>query len=161
MNWGRYWAALAAATLVTVSGCGQDAGPAPSPPTIQAVGVATDVRLYPDYTRIVFADGTVQEVPATYRQIGDPPGFDLVIIGSDGTGPFLASFPTQAGLPANCYRANTTGIERGTHIEIEGVLWAKAPSFAAAAAPESGLAYPGGTRFCFNDGGLITSVIGR
>lgn len=161
MNWGPYRAGLAAAMLVTVNGCGQDAGPAPSPPTIQAAGVATDVRLYPDYTRIAFADGTVEEVPATYRQIGDPPGFDLVIIGSDGTGPFLASFPNQAGLPADCYRANTTGIERGTHIEIEGVLWAKASSFAAAAVPERGFAYPGGTRFCFNDLGLIASVIDR
>jgi hypothetical protein len=155
----RGLAALAGAALLALSGCGKDAGPAPSPPTLQAVGVATDVRFYQDHTRFVFADGTVQVVPASYRQIGESPGFGLIIIGLDDTGPFVASFPTQAGLPADCYRENRTGIERGAYIEMEGVLWAKAPSFTSAAAPENGSAYPGGTRFCFNDRGLVAGVV--
>lgn len=161
MGRARYPAALAVASLVALVRCGQEAGPAPSPPTIQAVGIATDVRFYPDFARIVFADGTVQDVPTSHRQIGESPGLGLVIIGFDSTGPFVASFPTQDGLPADCYRANTTGIERGAYIEIEGVLWAKAPSFASATVPEIGSAYPGGTRFCFNDRGMVAAVIDR
>jgi len=155
----RYLAVLSGAALLALSGCAKEAGPAPSPPILQAVGVATDVRLYEDHTRFVFADGTVEEVPATYRQIGESPGSGLIIIGFDASGQFVASFPTQAGLPADCYRENRTGIERGAYIEMEGVLWAKAPSFTSAAAPANGSAYPGGTRFCFNDRGLVVAVI--
>ena len=119
----------------------------------------TEVRFYQGYVRIVFADGTVHEVLAGYRQIGTT-GFGVTIIGSDRSGPFVASFPTQAGLPPDCYRENAVGIERGQYIEAEGVLWSKAPTFTSAIHPDVGSAYPAGTRFCFNSHGLITTVIG-
>lgn len=122
--------------------------------------MATDVRFYQDSVRYTFADGTVHEVPAGYRQIGDSPGFGVVIIGSDGNGPFVAAFPTQAGLPPDCFRENAEGIDRGAYIETEGVLWSKAPTFTSPIHPDVGSAYPGGTRFCFNDHALITEVIG-
>ncbi|MEO7332779.1 MAG: hypothetical protein ABIZ71_02425 [Gemmatimonadales bacterium] len=147
------------ALLVALTACGPAAGPAPSPPAIQAVGVATEVRIYQDYTRYVFADGSVHEVPNSYRQIGD--GGGLVIIGFDSQGPFVASFPIQGGLPSDCYRENAVGIERDAYIEAEGILWAKAPGFASADAPALDTEYPAGTRFCFNDRGLIAYVIGR
>jgi hypothetical protein len=140
--------------------CGTVAEPAPSPPTIQAVGVATDVRIYPDHTRYVFADGTVHEVPPEYRQLGDGAGFGLVVIGSDEDGPFVLTFPLQADLPPDCYRENGVGIERGDHIELWGVLFAKAPGFSSPVLPTLGAEYPAGTRFCLNDRGLVTSVIG-
>jgi hypothetical protein len=146
--------------LLVGAGCSRGASPAPSPPTIEAVGVATDVRFYEGHVRIAFADGTVHEVAAGYRQIGDSPGFNVIIIGSDSQGPFVASFPTQAGLPPDCFREHAEGIERGAYIETEGVLWSKAASFASPVHPDVGSTYPGGTRFCFNGRGLITEVIG-
>jgi hypothetical protein len=63
-------------------------------------------------------------------------------------------------LPPDCFRENDIGIERGKYIETEGVLWPKAPSFTSPIHADIGSAYPGGTRFCFNDHGLITEVIG-
>jgi hypothetical protein len=145
---------------IALAGCGATGGPAPSPPRIQAVGVATDVRIYADHIRYVFADGSVHEVTADYRQMGDGGGFGLVVIGSDAEGAFVVTFPTQGGLPADCYRDNGVGIERGDHVELWGVLFAKAPGFPSEAEPEIGAAYPAGTRFCLNDRGLVTSVIG-
>lgn len=160
MRRGSSTAALTTAILLTLAACRQDAGPAPSPPTIEAVGVATDVRFYQDHMRLVFADGSVHEVPTSYRQVAEAPGNWLVIIGSDSTGPFVASFPTQAGLPADCFRNNSTGIERGDYLETDGVLWAKAATYTSATTPEIGSPYPGGTRFCFNSLGLVTAAIG-
>ena len=147
---------LAALTACSI---GVSSGPAPVPPTIQAVGVATDIRIYPDYTRIVFADGSVHEVPNSYRQVGESTGFWLVIIGSDAEGNFVASFPTQGGLPPDCYRENAAGIERGDYIEAEGVMWAKAPDFSAPVQPAVGSKYPPGMRFCFDDRGLVSGVV--
>ncbi len=106
--------------------------------------MATDVRFNQDSVRIVFADGTVHEMPAGFRQIGDSPDFGLGLIGFDARGPFVAAFPIQAGLPPDCYRENAEGIERGAYIETEGVLWSKAPSFTSPIHPDVGSAYPGG-----------------
>lgn len=154
---------LAAVLLLlgALTACGSQAGPAPSPPAVAAVGIATDVQIHADGTRLVFADGSVHEVPSSYRWIGEAPGLSwLVIIGSDGEGNFVASFPLQDGLPPDCYRENAVGIDRGAYIEAEGVLWAKAPDFSASAHPDTGSAYPAGTRFCFNERGLVSGTIG-
>lgn len=112
MRRGGDSAAFVAVLLLVMTGCTLGVSPEPSPPTIQAVGVATDIRFYPGYVRIAFADGTVHEVPAGYRQVGDSPSFNVVIIGSDSTGPFVASFPTQAGLPPDCFRKHAVGIRQ-------------------------------------------------
>ena len=144
--------------VAACNGIGGTAGPAPSPPTLQAVGIVTDVRYYEDHARYVFSDGSVHEVPASYRQVGDPGA--LVIIGFDEAGPFVASFPLQGGLPPDCYRENAVGIERGAYIEAEGILWAKAPGFMSAETPALDTKYLPGTRFCFNDRGLVAYVVG-
>jgi hypothetical protein len=151
---------LAAVLFAVLAGCASGAKPAPSPPTIEAVGVATDVRIYADRTRNVFADGNVHEVPASDRQLGDGGLFDLVVIGSDAEGRFVLTFPLQADLPPDCYRENGVGIERGAHIELWGILLEKAPGFSSPVETAIGAEYPGGTRFCLNDHGLVTSVIG-
>ena len=117
-----------------------------------------DAGYYSDHARYVFSDGSGHEVPTSYRQIGDLG--DLVIIGSDRGGPFVASFPIQDGLPPDCYRETAVGIERGAYIEAEGIMWAKAPGFASPGTPAVGTEYTPGTRFCFNEHGLIESVIG-
>lgn len=148
------------ALLAALTACSIGVSSAPSPPTLLAVGVATDIQIHRDYTRIVFADGSVHEVPNSYRQVGESPGNSwLVIIGSDAHGSFLASFPTQGDLPPDCYRENAAGIERGEYIEAEGVMWAKAPDFSSSVQPAVGRDYPLGTRFCFDDRGLISKVV--
>lgn len=86
-------------------------------------------------------------------------GFGLVIVGEDREGAFVAGFMTQDGLPSDCYVENGEGVERGSYIESSGVLWAKAPSFNSPIHPALGESYPGGTRFCFNDRGLVATVI--
>ncbi|MEP6470035.1 MAG: hypothetical protein ABJC24_09720 [Chloroflexota bacterium] len=86
-------------------------------------------------------------------------GFGLVILGDDQAGPFVAAFMAQEGLPSDCYVENGEGIERGSSIESSGVLWAKAPTFNSPVHPALGESYPGGTRFCFNERGLVASVI--
>jgi hypothetical protein len=146
--------------LLLLAACSRGADVAPPPPTIEAVGVATDVRIYADHIRYEFADGSVHEVTSHYRQLGDGAGFGLVVIGSDAEGAFVATFPTQGGLPPACYRDNGVGVERGGHVELWGVLFAKAPGFPSEVEPELGAEYPAGTRFCLNDRGLVTSVIG-
>ena len=150
--------ALSAVAMVALLGCTATDGSTPRPPTIQAVGIATDVRISADQTRYAFAEGSVHEVPNSSRQIGDG-GFGLVIIGSDSEGPFVAGFPTQDGLPGDCYRENAAGVDRGGYIETQGVLWAKAPTFASPVHPAPGASYPAGSRFCFDETGRIASVI--
>jgi hypothetical protein len=146
-----------AALMLALTACGLLASPAPNPPTILSAGVTVDAKVGQsvEYT---YADGTTREVnPAGYRQL-TPAGWfgPLVILGQDDTGPFVASFMTQEGLPSTCYFENAEGIARGAYIETRGVLWARASSLAS---PASGSTYPIGTRFCFNAQGVIDGVI--
>ena len=146
-----------AALLLALTGCGLIPSPAPNPPTILAAGVVTDAKVGQtiEYT---YADGTTREVnPDGYRQL-TPAGWSgpLVILGHDDTGLFVASFMTQDGLPSTCYFENAEGIARGSYIETRGVQWPKASSVASTA---SGSAYPIGTRFCFNERGVIDGLI--
>jgi hypothetical protein len=150
-------AALVLGVLLALTGCGLEANPAPHPPTILSAGVITDAKVGQsiEYT---YADGTTREVnPDGYRQL-TPGGWfgPLVILGHDDSGPFVASFMTQEGLPSTCYVENAEGIARGSYIETRGVLWAKV-SFVTS--PASGSSYPIGTRFCFNEQGVIGGLI--
>ena len=109
-------------------------------------------------TRYVFADGSVHDVPNSYRPIGDPG--ELVIIGSDAQGNFVASFPLQGGLPPDCYRENAVGIERGDYIEAEGVLWAKAPDFTSLVQPAVGPKTASARASASTERGQITRAFG-
>lgn len=131
------------------------------PPTIEFAGVPAEIRIGPTAVTYVLADGDTLEVEmAGYRALGpaDWSG-ELVILGSDAEGLFVASFMTQDGLPDDCYVENQVGIDRGSHIESRGVLWRKAPSFEAAEAVLPDHTYAAGTRFCFDHSGEITSAI--
>ena len=134
-----------------------------SVPAIDKVGVVYDVRIYADSVRYRFPDGTVREVPTdVYREITSHGwGGGLIILGEDRDGPFVAAFLEQDGLPRGCYVENSVGIDRDAYIELLGVLWTKAPGFTSPVDPAVGESYPPGARFCFNDRGLITTVIGR
>ena len=137
----------------------------PPPPTaapvIEFAGIPTETFLGATTATYTLADGGTLEVDmADYRVVGphDWSG-DLIVLGSDADGLFVASFMTQGGLPEDCYVENAVGIDRGTHIETRGVLWRKAGSFVAAQLVLPDEVYPAGTRFCFDDTGEITSTV--
>jgi len=153
--------ALAGLLMATaLAGCGLLASPPPDPPVIDHVAVPTDV-LIGQTVQYTFTDGAHLEVdPATYRTLtphgwGVPGG--LVIVGSDTSGLFVAAFSTQEGMPADCYVENAPGRARGAYIETRGVLWAKDPSVPTR---DDGSAYGSGTRFCFNERGVIDRITG-
>jgi hypothetical protein len=153
-----------AGLLAALAACASEGTSPPAVPTIAKAGVVTDLRIYNDKVRYTFSDGEVREVPTEgYRQLtsNDWGGFGLVILGHDLDGLFVAAFLAQEGLPSDCYVENGEGIERGAYIESRGVLWAKSPGFTSSINPALGEPYPMGTRFCFNDHGLVASVIGR
>jgi len=70
------------------------------------------------------------------------PGGGLVILGTDEGGRFLGGFPTQGGLPDDCYVDNSTGVDRGTFVELYGVLWRKSPEFVPAQLVRPDYPYP-------------------
>jgi hypothetical protein len=156
--------ALALGLALGLAACAPASLPAPSPPSISRVGIVTGLDLGNDFVRYTFDDGsTMQFDPTAYRQLTDDGwgGFGLVVIGFDADGQFVAAFPTQDGLPTDCYVENYEGIERGDYIQMHGVLWKKAPGFDDADLPDAGTAYPGGTRFCFNEHGEVSGIIPR
>jgi hypothetical protein len=150
------------ASLLLVS-CESVFPPPSAPPVIEFVGKPSETRIGATSVTYVLADGGTLEVDvAGYRVLGphDWSG-ELVILASDAEGMFVASFLPQEGLPHDCYVDNEVGIDRGSYIEIRGVLWRKAPSFLAAEPVTPDRRYPAGTRFCFDDSGEITSTVGR
>lgn len=90
--------------------------------------------------------------------LGDP-----FVFGTDATGQFVGVFANQEGLPADCFiipAGGYHGIERGSFIELEGVLWRKAPTFRSSQpAPAPGDIYPPYARFCFDERAQITSIV--
>jgi hypothetical protein len=132
-----------------------------APPEIEFAGLVTDVRTFAEHHEFTDAAGRVRAIDiGEYRQIGEHACcFDLVILGHDAAGPFLATFPTQGGLPDDCYVENDVGIDHGSHIEILGIAWRKAPGFLSTVA--FGTQYPSGTRFCFDERGMISSTVGN
>lgn len=144
-----------------LASCAATPPPPSAPPVIEFVGIPTESRLGVTTATYVLADGGILEVDiADYRVLGPHEwSGELIILGSDAGGPFVASFMPQDGLPDDCYVENEVGIDRGTYIETRGVLWRKALSFAAAEVVLPNQAYAAGTRFCFDDSGEITSTV--
>lgn len=134
--------------------------PAPAPPVIEWAGVPTEVRVEQTVTYVLPDGGTLEVGPAGVRTV-TPAGWsgDLVIIGSDADGMFVATFMRQDGLPDTCYVENELGVDRGTHVETRGILWSKSPAFQAAEAIVPDTQYLAGTRLCFDRSGHITSTV--
>ncbi len=123
----------------TVS-CAPAPPPSATPPVIEFVGVPAEVRLGDAAVTYVLEDGGSLMVDvAGYREVG-PHGWsgELIVLGSDADGPFVSSFTRQAGLPDDCYVENEVGVDRGAHIEIRGILWAKGSGFTPAAPVSAG-----------------------
>ena len=156
---------VAALTAGVVSACAATPLPEPAgtaalrPPEIEFAGLVTDVRTSGEHHEFTDAAGTVHAIDMNeYRQVGEHACcFDLVILGSDAAGSFVAIFPNQGGLPEDCYVENDVGIDRGSHIEILGVMWRKAPGLQGVV--PFGVAYPSGSRFCFNERGMIAGLV--
>lgn len=156
-------ALLALGVSLLLASCESNSPPPSAPPVIEFVGKPSETRIAARTVTYVLADGGTLEVDvAGYRVLGPHEwSGELVVLGSDADGMFVASFLPQDGLPDDCYVENEVGIDRGAHIEVRGVLWRKAPSFAAAEPVAPGHRYPAGTRFCFDDTGEITSTVAR
>jgi hypothetical protein len=124
------------------------------------VGVVAEAELG-NTVRYVFTDGRTTEVVTANYRVLTPHGWDgeLVVLGQDQAGDFVASFSTQADMPADCYVENSKGVDRGAYVQLRGVLWRKASGFQSATQPPNGAAFPGGTRFCLDDQGLITNAV--
>lgn len=155
-------AIVLAASLL--GGCTSDpASSPPSPPTIQAIGILADEHIADPNRTYILADGRTFEVSieATRVLFEGGPGQPFVL-GTDASGPFVGVFMHQDGLLEDCHLAGIgpDAIERGTFIEIEGVLWRKAAAFhSSAASPALGSRYDGSIRFCFNDAAEVTSTV--
>jgi len=136
-----------------------------SPPSFEAIGILADERVSdPDRTYIL-ADGRRFDVSMLQTRLLFDEGGGIgapFVLGSDATGSFVGIFGRQDGLPDGCNIAGIggRGIDRGTFIEIKGVLWRKAPLFdPGSAPPSSGTPYPSSTRFCFDDHARVTSTV--
>ncbi|HSI98800.1 MAG TPA: hypothetical protein VLA59_00265 [Patescibacteria group bacterium] len=132
----------------------------PEPPSIEIAGLPAEVRLG-STIEYEFADGESRRIDPNGWRVITPHGWsgELVIIGIDEAGQFVASFARQGGLPDDCYVENEMGIDRGDHIETRGILWRKAASFTPAEAVRRDASYPSGTRFCFTEHGEISSTV--
>lgn len=147
-------APLRSATLLPalglLSACAAPTEPPPLPPELLVVGTVVEVR-FEDGRQYLLDDGrTIEALPPARILFEGGPGQPLVL-GRDAAGEFVGVFMAQEGLPADCHLPGLgpAGIERGTYIEIDGILWAKAPGFTSTETPVDG-AYAGSTRFCFN-----------
>ncbi len=131
-----------------------------APPTILRAGIASEVSTDGSSVEIRFASGPPTRLSlAGLRLVTGGVGGELVVLGSDAAGPFLAGFTTQDGLPSGCYVENARGIDRGGFIEVRGILWQKSAAIEDPVGPGTGRAYPSGTRFCLDETAAIWAVV--
>jgi hypothetical protein len=130
-----------------------------NPPTLYQVVLTTATEITEGAIHYVFADGRAAWVMTGGRTLINDGTGDLVIIGHDGRGGFVAGYTRQGGLPTDCFVDNSTGIDRGAYIELRNILWTKTTNFGAANAVAPDHQYPGGTRFCFNEFGEIWRTV--
>ena len=158
----RVWAGIS--VILALSACIVEArltpGLAPAgPPEIEFAGLVTDVKLFDDRYEFTDVDSIVHTIGIDeYRQLGAFPCCrDLVVLGNDADGKFLVTFRLVEGLPLDCHVGYDFGVDRGSHIELFGVLWRKAPGFQDAVPVDT--EYMLGTRFCFDTHGRVASFV--
>lgn len=132
------------------------------PPTIEIAGVVTSVSQDNEAAYYVLAGG--REFAARFSETrllegSGSWGGDMVVAGKDSVGRFVVARMTQGGLPADCYVDNSRGIDRGSFIELNEVLWKKAGDFIQGQPVRPDYTYPGATRFCFNPNAEVTRTI--
>jgi hypothetical protein len=140
------------------------AQPSPPPaPSFEAVGQLASATVAGAIHTYVLEDGRTFELNSESVDIlfeggpGNP-----VVAGTQGDQRFAGVFVHQDGLPAGCWLPGigADGIEWGAAIEIDGVLWTKAPGFrAGSTAPRRGDHYASSARFCFDAQARVTGVV--
>ena len=159
--------AIAGIAAMVVGGCSwappTSAPSAPSPPTIQAIGILADLHISDPNRTYILDDGRTFEVSITTTRLlfAGGPGQPFVL-GTDGAGPFLAVFAHQDGLPEDCHipGPGAYAIERGAFVEIGGVLWGKASTFHSSASPPAlGASFDTSLRFCFNERAEVAYIV--
>lgn len=123
------------------------------------IGRAESIDASDEQIKIRYDDGRGAAVLLAGRRLINGGTGDIVIIGHDDRGAFVAGYMRQDGLPSNCFVDNAPGVDRGDYIELRDILWSKASYFSSAVAVQADHAYPGGTRFCFNEMGLIWATV--
>jgi len=136
----------------------------PNPPIIETVGILEAELIFAEpKRRYQLADGRTFEISTDQTRVLFEGGLGHpFVMGRDAAGPFVASFAGQVGLPETCHIIPVAGpgIERGAYIEVQGVLWSKAPGFATTVpTPGLGAEWPGAARFCFDELARITTVV--
>lgn len=152
------WLGWLLATLTLLAACSQPAI-RPATSTIHVVGLIAEERLYGDKVVYTLESGQSWEAQAgTFRSIMNL-ATRLLVVGSDANGVWVATLGPQDGLPPDCNFTHDRGAEWVDAVAIAGVLWEKAPGFAADPMPSLGSDYPPATRFCMNENGKVTSTI--
>lgn len=153
---------LAVATLVVACG---EAKPAqrPSPPALEAVGVVVDELYFDDRTVFKLVDGTVWErrndqFRFRYQYSARS---TLFVSGTDAEGTYVYLIGGSRDIPAECRHAiGWGGREWGDGIEVEGLLWMKAPAFSTSVDPVPvGIEYPTTIRFCLDDRARVIAAV--
>lgn len=151
---------LAVFIAALVWGCTSIAPTTLTPPLIEAVGRLASVEQGGNDVAYVFAEGRRVFFSTQERRLLTPiPGGEFAVLGTDAIGPFAAAYMAQGGLPADCFVDNSLGIDRGTFVELRGVLWRKASDFVSFQPMAPNTAYPQGTRFCFDERAEISRTV--
>lgn len=157
---------LSLAFIVLAAAASACEGPDRLPPTtllapvVEMAGIVDGLSTNGDTFDFTLIDGRSFTATRGDDRIVGRPGFGLVILGHDQGGRFLGGFPTQDGLPDDCYVDNSRGIDRGPFIELYEILWRKSPDFVPAQLVNPDYGYPGATRFCFDANGLVSGTVG-
>src|SRR5690242_13685109 len=120
---------IASTIAIAALGCGSAPAPSGGPAIIDEAGLVTSQGTDGRQNHYVFSDGRSAYVLLIGRRLINSALGDVVVIGHDTNGPFLAAFTNQDGLPGNCYVDDAQGIDRGAYIELRGILWTKATQF--------------------------------
>ena len=156
----KSWISLLLLPALILVGCQSSTADQALPATIDEAGLAQSIEVTNDQIHVRYTDGRGAYVKLAGRKLIDGGTGDIVIVGHDARGGFVAGYMRQDGLPPNCFVDNTPGIERGDYIELHEFLWSKTHNFSPAQTASANSEYPGGTRFCFNDSGQIWGTVG-
>jgi hypothetical protein len=130
------------------------------PPVIELTERVASTQIFSDSVKYTTVDGrSVSISMADRRLITGSWDAQLVILGHDELGGFIATYQIQQGLPSDCFVDGSEGIDRGDYVELHGVLWKKTYRFKSSSDTHVDHSYPLGTRFCYDARGFISGIV--